>query len=102
MKFKVGDTIIVIAGKHKGKTGKIKKINHEKSTVIVDKVNMLVKYRKKTATAAGQKTQQEAPLHASNVMILCPKTNKPSRIGIRILKDGKKERFAKKSGETLI
>jgi large subunit ribosomal protein L24 len=101
MKFKTGDTVIVIAGKHKGKTGKISKINREKDTVIVEKVNMLTGYRKKTATAAGEKSQKEAPIHASNVMILCPKTNKPSRIGVRMLKNGKKERFAKKTGETL-
>ncbi|MDP2691846.1 MAG: 50S ribosomal protein L24 [Candidatus Gracilibacteria bacterium] len=101
MKLKVGDSIIVIAGKNKGKTGKITATNEEKNTVIVEKVNMKVKHHKKTMAAPGQKIESEAPLHASNVMIIDPKTNKRSRIGYRILKTGKKERFSKASGEAL-
>jgi large subunit ribosomal protein L24 len=101
MKFKLNDRIIVIAGKHKGKTGKITKIDRDNNKVIVEKVNMQKKHVKKTSSAPGQKIEREAPIDASNVMILCPKTSKPSRIGYRMLKDGKKERFAKKTGETL-
>jgi len=101
MKFKVNDQIIVIAGKHKGKTGKITKIDRENNQLIVEKINMQKKHVKKTASAPGQKIEREAPINASNVMILCPKTQKPSRIGYRLLKTGKKERFAKKTGETL-
>ena len=101
MKLKVGDNIIVIAGKNKGKTGKITKTDRKNNTVIVEKVNLQTKHVKKGMNGPGQRIEIEAPLDASNVMILCPKTKKRSRIGYRMLKDGKKERFAKASGETL-
>jgi len=102
MKLKVGDNVIVIAGKNKGKTGKITKINRDKNNVLIEKVNMQIKHIKKRGEEPGNKTEREAPIHASNVMIIDPKTNKRSRIGYRILKDGKKERFAKASGEALV
>jgi len=101
MKLKVGDSVIVITGKHKGKTGKILKIDRNKNAVIVEKVNLQTKHVKKTMTAAGQKIEKEGYINASNVMVLCPKTNKPSRIGKRVLKDGTRERYAKVSGERL-
>lgn len=101
MKLKVKDNVVVIAGKHKGKVGKILKIDRKKNRVVVEKVNVVTRFRKKTANAPGQKIQKEAPIHASNVMIVDPKTGKPSRIGYRFLKGGEKERFAKKSGEVL-
>jgi len=101
MKIKQGDQVIVIAGKNKGKTGKVIKVNKKKDSVIVEKTNMYIKHVKKSANEPGHKEEREAPIHISNIMIICPKTNKPSRIGYRNLKDGKKERFAKVSGETL-
>jgi len=101
MKLKVGDTVIVITGKHKGKTGKLAKINKKKNAVIVEKVNLQTKFVKKTASAPGQKIEKEGYIDVSNVMIICPKTNKPSRIGKRVLKDGTRERYAKVSGERL-
>ena len=101
MKIKQGDQVIVIAGKNKGKTGAVSKIMKKHDKLIVEKVNMQTKHVKKSSNGPGQKIEREAPLHVSNVMVLCPKTNKPSRVGYRILNDGKKERFAKKSGEAL-
>lgn len=101
MKLKIGDQVVVIAGKHKGKTGKLIKINQKNDSVKVEKINMQIKFQKKTSSAAGQKIEKEGYIHVSNVMILCPKTNKPSRIGKRVLKDGTRERFAKVSGERL-
>lgn len=101
MKLKVKDKIIIIAGKHKGKVGTIARIDRKQNKVIIDKVNMVIRYRKKTANAPGQKIEKEAPIHASNIMILDPKTGKPTRIGYRYLSSGKKERYAKKSGEVL-
>ena len=101
MKLKVGDNIIVIAGKNKGKTGKIMKTDRKNDRVVIEKVNLQIKHVKKTSNAPGQKIEREAPIHVSNVMILCPKTNKRSRIGYRLLKNGKKERFAKSSSEPL-
>lgn len=101
MKLKVGDQVIVIAGKNKGKTGKITKISRKNNTVVVEKVNFQIKHIKKKGDEPGNKIEREAPIHASNVMIIDPKTNKRSRIGYRMLKDGKKERFAKVSNEPL-
>lgn len=101
MKVKVGDNVIVIAGKNKGKTGEVIKTNQKKNTVLVKKVNMQTKHIKKSMNGPGQKVENEAPIDASNVMVVCPKTKKPSRVGYRLLKNGKKERYAKVSGETL-
>ena len=102
MKIKVNDKVVVITGKYKGKTGKVVKTNQSKEQVIVEKINMVTRHVRKTPRAPGNKVKKEAPLHISNVMLLCPKTNKPSRIGYRLLKDGKKERYAKVSGESLL
>ncbi len=101
MKLKVNDQIMVIAGKHKGKTGKILRTFEETNKIIVEKVNMQTDYKKKSQNAPGQKVQKEGAIDASNIMILDPKTKKPTRIGYRFLPSGKKERFAKKSGISL-
>jgi len=101
MKLKLGDSIIVIAGKNKGKTGKIVKTDRSGNKVTIEKVNLQTKHIKKKGKDPGRKIEREAPIDASNVMILCPKTNKRSRIGYRVLKTGQKERYAKVSGETL-
>jgi large subunit ribosomal protein L24 len=102
MKIKVGDNVIVISGKNKGKTGKVLKTNQEKNRVVVEKVNLQTKHIKKGFNGPGQKIERESSIDASNVMILCPKTNKRSRVGYKVLKTGKKERFAKVSGEPLV
>jgi len=101
MKLKVGDNVVVIAGKSKGKTGKIIKTIKDKNLVVVEKVNLQTKHLKKNVNGPGQKFERETPINASNVMILDPKTNKRTRIGYRLLKNGKKERFAKASNEPL-
>jgi large subunit ribosomal protein L24 len=101
MKIKVGDNVIVISGKNKGKTGKVLKTDQEKNRVLVEKVNLQSKHLKKGMNGPGQKIERESSIDASNVMILCPKTNKRTRVGYKMLKTGKKERFAKVSGEPL-
>lgn len=101
MKIKVGDQVVVITGKAKGKTGEVLKINKKTNKVTVKDVNMHTKHIKKSVNGPGQRIQRETPMDISNVMVMCPKTNKPTRVGYRLLKDGKKERFAKKSGEAL-
>ncbi|MDP3975880.1 MAG: 50S ribosomal protein L24 [bacterium] len=102
MKIKQGDLVVVTTGKDAGKTGKVTKVNKEKGRVTVEKVNIQKKHVKKSSKGPGQRIEREAPIHISNVMILCPKTKKPSRVGYRILENGKKERYAKVSGETLV
>ena len=96
-----GDTVIVIGGRDKGKTGVIQKVIPEQNRVVVENVNLRKKHRKPTqANPEGGIVEIYAPIDASNVMLLDPKTKKPTRIGHKIVK-GKKVRYAKKSGTTL-
>lgn len=101
MKIKTGDNIVVIAGKERNKTGKIIRVLEKSGRVVVEGLNKVTRHVKKTAGKKGQKTSFEAPIHASNVMLIDPKTKKASRIGYRITKDGKKERIAKKSNSVI-
>ena len=101
MKIKTGATVVVIAGKERNKTGKVKRILEKSNRVVVEGLNMVVRHVKKTASKKGSKATFEAPIAASNVMILDPKTKKATRIGYRISKDGKKERVAKKSNTVI-
>ena len=107
MKIRKNDTVMVVAGNDRGKTGKILKVFPQLNRVIVEGINM-----RKRHTKANQKnpqggiTEKEAPIHASNVMILDPKSNEPTRIGSQIILDektGKKKiaRVSKLSGEML-
>ena len=96
-----GDTVIVIAGRDKGKTGVIQKVIPEQNRVVVENVNLRKKHRKPTqANPDGGIVEIYAPIDASNVMLLDPKTKTPTRIGHKVVK-GKKVRYAKKSGTTL-
>ena len=101
MKLKVGDKVVVISGKDKGKEGKIVKTLKAENRVVVEGVNVVKKHIKPNGQTAGSITEVEAAIHASNVMILDPKTKKPTRIGHSINKDGKKIRVSKKSNSSL-
>jgi len=100
MKLHVGDTVVVITGKDKGKTGRVLRVHPEDSRVVVSDINMRTRFTKKTPQAPGRQVKFEASIAAGNVMLLDPKTKKPTRIGFRMVGD-KKERFAKRSGEAL-
>ena len=100
MNLKVGDKVIVIAGSNKGKEGTIKKVLRQENRVIIEGVNLVKKHQKGNGQESGGILEVEAPIHASNVMIIDPKTKKPTRIGKKIDKD-KKVRIAIKSGEKL-
>ena len=102
MKIHTGDTVLVISGKDKGKQGTVMRVLSLKNRLIVEGINMRVRHIKKTTQQPGQRIKYEASLAASNVMLLDPKTKKPTRVGYRIdAKTGKKVRFAKVSGEVL-
>ena len=101
MNFKTGDKVVVISGKDKGKEGKITHILRKENRVVVEGVNMVKKHVKGNGQQAGSINEMEAPIHASNVMLLDPKTKKPTRIGHSINKDGKKIRVTKKSNSSL-
>lgn len=97
-----GDTVMVIAGDDKGKTGRVLKVYRDTQRVIVEKVNFVKRHTKPTQkTTQGGIQEKEAPIHISNVMLVDPKTGHPTRIGLRRLEDGRHERFARKSGESL-
>ena len=102
MNFKVGDKVVVIAGKDKGKEGKIIKTLKNDNKVVVEGINMVTKHVKPTAqNENGGIIKVEAPIHASNVMILDPKTKKRTRIAHEIDENGKKHRISVKSKERL-
>ena len=103
-KIKKGDNVIVLSGKDKGKTGRILKIVKGKDKpikAIVEGANIVKKHTKQSATQKGGIESIEMPMHISKLSLIDPKTNKPSSVGFKFLKDGKKVRFFKKSGETL-
>jgi len=101
MKLKKNDTVVIIAGKDKGKTGKIVKIDHERERVIVQGANMVKKAMRKTnAQDKGGIMEIEAPIHVSNLMYLTSK-GEATRIGYKFDENGNKVRFAKKTGEVI-
>ena len=101
MNFKTGDKVVVISGKDKGKEGKITHVLRSENRVVVEGINIVKKHVKGNGQTAGSINEVEAPIHASNVMIVDPKTKKPTRIGHSVNKDGKKIRVAKKSNSSL-
>ncbi|MDX2211145.1 MAG: 50S ribosomal protein L24 [Sphingopyxis sp.] len=100
-KIKKGDTVVILSGKDKGKTGEVTKSLPKDGKVIVAGVNIITRHKKPTQTnPQGGLERSEAPLAASKVAIADPKTGKPTRVRFEV-KDGKKVRVAVKSGETL-
>jgi len=98
MKIKKNDLVKVISGVYKGKEGKVLKVFTAKQRIIVEGVNMAKKHtRPNQKNPQGGILEQEAPIHVSNVMIMCPDTNQPTRIGRKRLQDGKLVRYSKKS-----
>ncbi len=103
MKLHTGDTVLIITGKDKGKTGQILRVLTDKRHVVVQGLNLRTRHVKKTPQSAGQKIRFEASLDVSKVMLLDPKTGKPTRVGYQIdPKTGKKVRIAKVSGAPIV
>lgn len=101
MNVKVGDKVVVIAGKDKGKEGKVVKTLRNEQRVVIEGINYIKKHVKGDGQTAGSIVEMEAPMHVSNVMIIDPKTKKRTRIGHSVDKKGKKIRVAKKSNESI-
>ena len=100
--IKKDDQVVVIAGKDKGKTGKVLKIFPKQNRVIVEHINMIKKAQRKTQeNQQGGFIEIEMPIHRSNIMLIDKKSNKPTRFGASILKDGSKVRISKRSGEVI-
>ena len=101
LKVKKGDRVIVITGSDKGKRGEILKVMPTENRVLVSGVNLRKRHTKQSAKSQGGIISKEAPINISNVAIVDPKTQKPTRVGFKILADGAKVRVAKKSGEVI-
>lgn len=100
MRIKTGDTVKLIAGKDKGKTGTVLKTLPKQDKVVVEGLNIAKKHTKPTQTKPGGIEEFPAPIHVSNVKLVDPKSGEATRVGYRF-EDGKKVRFAKKSNETI-
>ncbi len=101
MHIKKGDTVKIVSGKEKGKTGKVLSILKDKNRIVVEKLNFVKRHQRPDAKSKGGIVQKEGSIHASNVMVICGKCNKEIRIGHKILQDGEKVRVCRKCGELL-
>ena len=100
--LKKGDIVSVLTGKEKGKTGKVLRVIRKKDRAVVEKVNMVKKHLKPGAqTGQGGILEKEASIHISNLIVICSKCTDPTRVGKKMLEDGKKVRYCKKCGELL-
>jgi|SRR4029079_9280334 large subunit ribosomal protein L24 len=100
-KIKKGDHVVVITGKDKGKKGEVLKMLPDENRAVVSGVAMVRRHQKQTAAQEGGIIAKEAPIHISNLALEDPKDGKPTRVGYKFLKDGRKVRFAKRSGEVI-
>ena len=108
LKVKTGDEVIVVSGKDKGKKGKILRVDPARQRVFVEGLNIIKRHQKPRQVAGAQRAEQvggviekEGPIHVSNVMLLDPKGNKATRVGVRRDDGGKRVRYAKRSGQAI-
>ena len=101
MKIRKGDRVKVIAGGSKGKVGDVLRVLPSENRVVVSGVNMIKRHTKPGRTEQGGIIEREAAIHVSNVALIDPKSDKPTRVGFKFLEDGRKVRIARGSGETL-
>ena len=100
--IRVNDKIEVIAGKDKGRVGKVLRIDNEKNRIVVERINLIKKHQKATdATQSGQIIEKEAGIHISNVMLVCPECAETVKIGKKLLEDRTKVRICKKCNATI-
>ena len=100
-KIKKGDKVVILTGKDRGKSGEVVRVLPEAQRVVVSGINTVKRHEKPSMRAAGGITTKELPIHVSNVALADPKDGKATRVGFSVLKDGKKVRVAKRSGETV-
>ena len=97
---KKDDLVMIVAGKDKGKSGKVLRVLPEKERVLVESINLIKRHtRPSQSNSEGGIIEKEAPIAISNVQLLCPGCNKPARTGLKVLEDGSKVRFCKKCNE---
>ncbi|MDF0644822.1 MAG: 50S ribosomal protein L24 [Nitrospira sp.] len=102
VRIRKGDTVVVIVGRDRGKSGKVLSVDRTAGRVVVEKLNMIKRHTKPNQKVKqGGILEREAPLAISNVMFLCPVTQKPTRLGVRVQADGTRVRFSKKSQDVV-
>jgi large subunit ribosomal protein L24 len=101
LKIKKGDQVVVLTGRDRGAKGEVVDVMPAQNRVVVRGVNVVTKHQKPTQVSPGGIVKKELSIHVSNVALADPKTGAATRVGYKILKDGKKVRVAKKSGETV-
>ena len=100
-KIKKGDRVVVTAGRDKGRSGEVRQVMRTENRAIVTGVNIVRRHTRQTAQTEGGILTKEAPIHLSNLALADPKTGKPTRVGFKVLEDGRKVRFAKRSGDLI-
>ena len=100
-KIKKGDRVIVLAGRDLGRTGEVIEVRPSENRAVVRGVNIVKRHQRQTAQQEGGIISKEAPVHLSNLAIADPKDGKPTRVGFKTLDDGRKVRFAKRSGDLI-
>ena len=100
-KIKKGDKVVVVAGRDKGKKGEVLKVHPKDRAVVVSGVNLVKRHQRQTQRQQGGIVPKELPIRLSKIAFVDPKTGGPTRVGFKILGDGRKVRFAKKSGEVI-
>lgn len=100
-KIKKGDRVVVLTGKDKGKRGDVLKVFPSEARVLVQGVMMVKRHTRATPRAEGGIVAKEAPIHISNVALIDPTTDRPTRVGYKVLEDGRKVRVAKRSGDVI-
>ncbi len=106
MRIKIGDEVQVIAGDDKGVRGKVQKVMPKKEMLVISGVNMVKKHQKARPTGGRSQAQGgiiefEAPIHVSKVMLVCPDSDEPTRVGVRRDENGRRVRYSKKSGQEI-
>jgi large subunit ribosomal protein L24 len=100
-RIKKGDKVIVLTGRDKGRSGEVIKVMPSEERALVRGINMITRHQRQSAAQEGGLIRKEAPIHLSNVAVADPQSGKPTRIGFKKLQDGRKVRYAKRSGETI-
>jgi large subunit ribosomal protein L24 len=101
LKIRKGDKVVVRTGRDKGKVGEVLRVFPEDNRALVQGVNVVRKHQKQTPGQEGGIVSKEMPIHISNIALRDPKDGKPTKVGYKVLKDGKKVRFARNSGEVI-
>ena len=100
-RIKKGDKVVVLSGRDKGRSGEVIQVMPKDERALIRGVNMVTRHQKQSAAQEGGLIRKEAPVHLSNIAIADPTDGKPTRVGFKTLNDGRKVRFAKRSGETI-